>query len=284
MKKISFGFIFLYFGTIIFFQFTSGCMSFRLSQKEIDEHFAKQKYKPTQHQITENERTVNYAEIGNDSLPIVIFIHGSPGSWSAWEDFFKDSVLLKKVKMVAVDRLGFGYSGLGKAEKTLTNQANYLKPIVEKYKRENKKIILIGHSLGGPLIARMAMDYPQLIDNLIFVAASNSPDLEPPNWYRHIGDFFLFRFLLPRSLRASNKEILYVKSELKKMLPLWQNIRQKTIIIQGDKDVLVPFENAIFTNKMLVNAENELIMVKGMNHFVPWSNPELIREAILKSL
>jgi pimeloyl-ACP methyl ester carboxylesterase len=284
MKKISYGIIFLYFSTIVFFQLTTSCMSFRLTEKEVAEHFANQKYKPIQQQIIVNKRTINYAEIGNDSLPVAVFVHGSPGSWSAWEGFFKDSVLLQKVKMVAVDRPGFGYSGLGKAEKTLTEQANYLKPIVEKYKRENKKIILIGHSLGGPLIARMAMDYPQLIDNLIFVAASNAPQLEPPNWYRHIGDFILFRYLIPKSFRASNREILYVKPELEKMLPLWQNIRQKTIIIQGDKDVLVPFENAIFTNKMLVNAENELIMIKGMNHFVPWSNPELIREAILKSL
>jgi pimeloyl-ACP methyl ester carboxylesterase len=282
MKKISIGLFILYFGVIIFFQIFSGCMSFRLSQKEIDEHFKNQKIKPIQYQITVKNRIINYAAIGNDSLPTVIFVHGSPGSWSGWEGFFKDTVLLQKVKMVAVDRPGFGYSGLGIAVKTLTEQAAILKPIIEKYRKKNKQIILIGHSLGGPLIARMAMDYPQLIDNLIFVAASNSPELEPANWYRHIGDFILFRYLIPKSFRASNREILFVKPELKKMLPLWKNITQKTIIIQGDKDVLVPFENANFTKKMLINADVEIIIKKDMNHFVPWSNPELIKEAILK--
>jgi pimeloyl-ACP methyl ester carboxylesterase len=320
MKKISIGFLILYFGLIIFFQLFSGCMSFRLSQKEVDEHFANQKYKPTQHQIDVNGRTINYAEIGNDSLPVAFFVHGSPGSWSAWEGFFKDSLLLTKVKMVAVDRPGFGYSGLGKGEKLLTEQSKYLRPILEKYAKDNEhdlmdfqedrnlknskesgkiehdlkkikedtiftkkgKIILIGHSLGGPMIARMAMDYPELIDNLIFVAASNSPDLEPARWYRFIGDFVLFRYLIPKSFRASNREILYVKPELEKMLPLWKNITQKAIIIQGDKDVLVPYQNAEFTRKMLVNADAQVIMKKDMNHFVPWSNPELIKEAILK--
>lgn len=284
MKKISIGLLILYFGTIIFFQLCSSCMSFRLSEKEVAEHFANQKYKPTQHQILVNERSINYAEIGNDTLPIAFFVHGSPGSWSGWEGFFKDSVLLQKVKMVAVDRPGFGYSGLGKAEKTLTEQSKYLKPIVEKYKKENRKLILIGHSLGGPMIARMAMDYPELIDNLVFVAASNAPELEPARWYRFIGDFNLFRYLIPRSFRASNREILYLKPELEKMLPLWKNIQQKSIVIQGDKDIFVPYQNADFTRKMLENAEVELIMKKEMNHFVPWSNPELIREAILKSL
>lgn len=257
-------------------------MSFRLSQKEVDEHFANQKYQLKQHQIIVNKRTINYAEIGNDTLPVALFVHGSPGSWSGWEGFLKDSTLLQKVKMVAVDRPGFGYSGLGKAEKTLKEQANYLRPIVEKYKKEHNKIILIGHSLGGPMIARMAIDYPELIDNLIFVAASNAPELEPPLWYRYIGDFILFRYLIPQSFRASNREILYLKPELEKMLPLWKKIRQKSIVIQGDKDIFVPYQNAEFTRKMLKNAKVEVIMKKEMNHFVPWSNPELIKEAILK--
>jgi pimeloyl-ACP methyl ester carboxylesterase len=268
-------------GTIAFFQICTSCMSFRLSPKEIEQHFASQKYKPKQYQVEINNRTINYAEVGNDSLPVAFFVHGSPGSWSAWEDFFKDSVLLQKVKMVAVDRPGFGYSGLGKAEKKLTEQVKYLKPIVEKYKKSNKKVILVGHSLGGPMIARMAMDYPELIDNLVFVAASNAPELEPARWYRYIGDFILFRYLIPRSFRASNREILYLKPELEKMQPLWQNIKQPTIVIQGDKDIFVPYQNAEFTRKMLKNAQVEVIMKKDMNHFVPWSNPELIREAIL---
>jgi pimeloyl-ACP methyl ester carboxylesterase len=284
MKKISYSILILYFSIILFFQLCTSCMSFRLSKTEVDEHFKGQKFKPTEHQIEVNGRTINYAEIGNDSLPVVFFVHGSPGSWSGWEGFFKDSLLLSKVKMVAVDRPGFGYSGLGKAEKTLTEQVKYLKPILEKYKKENRKLILVGHSLGGPMIARMAMDYPQLIDKLIFVAASNAPELEPARWYRYIGDFFLFRYLIPRSFRASNREILYLKPELEKMLPLWKDIKQQSIVIQGDKDIFVPYKNAEFTRKMLENAKVEVIMKKGMNHFVPWSNPELINEAILKML
>lgn len=58
-------------------------MSFRHTQNEVAEHFANQKYKPTQPQIVVNGRIINYAEIGNDSLPVVIFIHDPPGSWSA---------------------------------------------------------------------------------------------------------------------------------------------------------------------------------------------------------
>jgi pimeloyl-ACP methyl ester carboxylesterase len=66
------------------------------------------------------------------------------------------------------------------------------------------------------------------------------------------------------------------------MLPLWRKIKASTIVIQGKKDVLVDPANADFAKKMIINAPVELVMIDDMNHFVPWSNPELIRSAILK--
>lgn len=266
-------------------QLFSGCMTFRLSKADIDEQFRNTTFKPNEHRINVLGREINYAEIGKDSLPVVFFVHGSPGSWSAFSGFMKDEDLLKKVKMVSVDRAGFGYSDLGNGEKSLEKQAAYLKPIVEKYKQKDKKLILVGHSLGGPMLARMAIDYPELIDNLIFVAPSIDPNLEPARWYRYILDSVFIRYIIPRSFRASNLEILYLKEDLEAMLPFWKNIRQSTIVIQGKKDVLVHPDNAKFAQKMLINAQSLQIWLKDdMNHFVPWSNPELIKEAILKSL
>ena len=64
------------------------------------------------------------------------------------------------------------------------------------------------------------------------------------------------------------------------MLPLWSAIRCPVIVIQGQKDSLVPAGNADFARKMLVNARVTLVLKEEMDHFVPWSNPELIRDAI----
>jgi pimeloyl-ACP methyl ester carboxylesterase len=267
-------------------QILSSCLTFKVKQKEIDEKFAGFSQKPIQHQIEVQEISMNYAEIGSDSLPVAFFVHGSPGSWGAFIDFMKDTTLLKKVKMVSVDRVGFGDSDFGDAEKSLVNQAELLQPIVAKYKKLGKKIILIGHSLGGPLVARMAMDYPELIDNLIIVAGSIAPELEPnEKWFRIPMEIIPIRFLVPASFRASNHEILYLKPELEKMLPLWKNIRQPVIVIQGGKDVLVSPKNADFAEKMLINAKSlKVVRVDTMNHFVPWSHPQLIKKAIFESL
>ncbi len=285
LKKITKILCYTYLGLLVLSQGLSSCMSFKTSQKDIDKAFAKLAQKPIQHQIEVMDRSINYAEIGSDTLPVAFFIHGSPGSWSAFMGFMKDTVLLKKVKMVSVDRAGFGDSGLGDGEKSLEKQAAYLKPIVAKFKKSNKKIILIGHSLGGPMIARMAMDYPELIDALIFVAPSIAPELEPKEWYRRPGDSVFLRYLLPSSLRASNREILYLKPELERMLPLWASIRQPAIVIQGQKDMLVHPGNAAFAQKMLVNSKRvTLVMLDDQNHFIPWSKPEVIKEAIVSQL
>lgn len=267
-------------------QLTAGCFSFRMSKEEVDKAFAGRALQPTFHNIQAGDRTIHYAEIGADSLPVAFFVHGSPGSWSAWVDFFKDDTLLRAVRMIAVDRPGFGHtSGFGRGEPSLEKQAAYLKPVVEAAKKGGQKLILIGHSLGGPLIARMAMDYPALVDGLIFVAASNDPALEPHEWYRKPGNFFLVRWLIPRSLRASNQEIIGLKPELQRMLPLWKTIRQPAIVIQGTEDVLVAPGNGPFTRTRLTHSTRaELRMVAGMNHFVPWSHPWLIRAAILQQV
>ncbi len=262
------------------------CMQFRMSKSEIDRFFSNKKIKGTLHHYTlSNGRTINYLHVGDEQLPLVIFVHGSPGSLSAFIDFMADTVLLKRAQLVSVDRAGFGDSNFGYAEKSLEKQAEYLKPILEKHKN-NTPVILGGDSLGGPVIARMAMDYPVLVDGLVIVAGSIAPDLEPnETWFRAPLATPLFRLLVPRSFRASNYEIYKLKPELEKMVPRWKNITCPVIVIQGKKDDLVSPANADFAKKMLVNAASVTLVLKDdMNHFVPWAHPELIQKAILQLL
>jgi pimeloyl-ACP methyl ester carboxylesterase len=131
----------------------------------------------------------------------------------------------------------------------------------------------------------MAADYPDLVDGLIIVAGSVDPQLEPnETWFRAPLATPFLSWILPRSFRASNEEIYHLKPELEKMLPMWKEITCRVIVIQGLSDELVPPANADFAERMLTDAEVEIVRVEGMNHFVPWSNPELIHDAILKMI
>jgi pimeloyl-ACP methyl ester carboxylesterase len=261
-------------------QLLSGCLSFRMTQREVQKKFKGAPYQPTFHSYTLSDRTIHYVANGSDSLPLVIFVHGSPGSWSAFSDFLKDSTLLKKVRMISLYRPGFGDSDYGQGEPSLDKQVTLLKPVLEQNRR-NKKLILVGHSLGGPVIVKMAMTYPELIDQLIIVAGSVDPTLEPHEWYRKPMSSIFVRWLLPGSIRASNKEIMGLKPELEKMIPYWASIKTPVTVIQGLQDELVPPGNADFAKKMLTNAPVKIILDKDMNHFIPWKKPSLIREAVL---
>jgi pimeloyl-ACP methyl ester carboxylesterase len=255
-----------------------------MSSKEIDAYFAKRNVDADQHSYKSDFRDVHYVSSGIDSMPLVLFLHGSPGSLSAFIDFLADSLLMHEALLISADRPGFGYSNFGNAEPSLQKQGETFKPILEKYKK-NKPVILVGHSLGGPLIARMAIDFPNMVDGLIIVAGSIDPELEPnETWFRAPLATPFLSWILPRSLRASNEEIYHLKPELEKMLPLWREIKCPVIVIQGMKDVLVPAENALFAEKVLINAPLEVVRIEDMNHFVPWSHPELIQQAVLRML
>lgn len=230
-----------------------------------------------------NGRTIHYTHVGDENLPLVVLLHGSPGSSSAYLDYLADTSLTQKVQLVAVDRPGFGYSDYGKVEPSLEQQSLAIKPILEKYRKE--KAILVGHSFGGPLIARMAMDYPQLIDGLVMVAASIDPDLEPKEWWRKPADWPLVRWLLPKSIVVCNQEIMPLDVELRKMMPLWEKITAATVVLQGEKDDLVPMENAHFAKKMLTNSKAvDIQILEGENHFILWSKQELIKKTIVDLL
>ena len=260
------------------------CMTFRMSHREVDEYFKSKKVAGSQHHYKTDVCTIHYAQAGDENKPLVLFVHGSPGSLSAFIDFLADSALLNKALLVTADRPGFGHSNFGIAETSLEKQAAALKPILERHKN-NRPVILVGHSLGGPVIAQLAMDYPELVDGLVLVAASIDPALEPDElWFRAPLATPFLSWILPRSFRASNEEIYQLEPQLYNMQPRWKEIDCPVIFIQGKKDQFVPPENADFAKKMMVNTTVEIVMKEDMDHFVPWSNPELIREAVLKLL
>ncbi|WAC15002.1 alpha/beta fold hydrolase [Dyadobacter pollutisoli] len=259
-------------------------MPFRKTDQEISEYFQGSPVKPSFHSIkVDSNRIIHYAAIGADSLPLVVFVHGSPGSWTAFIDFFKDSTLYNHAHLISVDRLGFGKSGLGQVESSMHKQAQAIVAII-KATGAGPKAILVGHSLGGPVIARVAMDSPGQVRGLIMVAGSIDPDLEKKEWFRPIIGAFPIRYLIPVDLDVSNREIRPLKDELTQMLPLWKSIRIPVTVIQGEVDDLVPPGNAAFAKQMLVNAPVSVRMIPEMNHFIPWRRPDLIRSAILGQL
>lgn len=247
---------------------------------EIEAFFSEKQLQVSHHTYPFEHRSIHYVSIGDPSLPTLLFIHGSPGHWSDFKDFLSDEGLLKKVHMLAVDRPGYGQS-TGGVELELRKQAAAIAPILQT-NQSGKPILLVGHSFGGGVIARLAMDNPSEIGGLIFAAPTLAPELEEIMLIQHIGNFPLFRFLIADWLDVCNQEMQPLAAELEKTKPLWKNITMPVTMIHGDADWIVPVGNIDYIEDMLPHNMPEVIRYDTMNHFIPWEQPDLIHSSILK--
>ncbi|MGB3468767.1 MAG: alpha/beta hydrolase [Cyclobacteriaceae bacterium] len=276
LRRIIYTFIML----VMISQLMTSCLQFRMESSEVDNYFEQQEDIPALLVVEVEERTIHMAFQDNQKNTTVVFIHGAPGSWSAFIDFMKVDRLSDSMNIISVDRPGYGYSGFGDPVYSLELQSRYLVEAVKKV--VDSDLIVVGHSLGGPVAARMMMDYPDDIVGGVLVAPSISPELEKREWYRYLGKLKIVENLIPASLWVTNEEIYDLKDELNLMLPLWETIESKVVVIQGTDDKLVPKGNADFAARVLPDSLLVINMLEGVNHFIPWSQPETITNAVLK--
>lgn len=265
---------------VVFSQIVSSCVSFRPTDEKVLEFYQEEPHRPQSVFYEKDSFEMHYRlqDLGHQAS--LIFIHGTPGSWGDYMEYFRDSLLYSQFNIVAADRPGFGKSTFGDSFESLEKQAHLLKPMMEQIPSPR---ILVGHSLGGPVVARMAMDYPELIDGLVMLAPALDPELEPnQDWFRVPMRWIPFRWFIPKVLRASNNELIHLDEQLELMLPLWGDIEIPTIVIQGGEDNLVHPDNAAFADSMMLRSPVEVVFLEEQNHFLPWAEYELVRQKILE--
>jgi len=223
---------------------------------------------------------MRYVDIGNETKPLVIFIHGAPGSLDAFNSFLKDPDLRRKIRMMAVDRAGYGHSNFGIPETSLGKQAELIAPLLEK-NRNSEKPILVGHSFGGTIAAKLAMDYPDMIGGVILAGAAIDPEHEKFFSIARIINFPFLNKVVPKSMKVANAEKNTHVEELRLLLADWPKITTRVTLLHGKEDGLVPIENAYFGEKVLINAEVKMAIYKDTGHLIPWTKPELLKKEIL---
>ncbi|HEY5968947.1 MAG TPA: alpha/beta hydrolase [Chitinophagaceae bacterium] len=259
-------------------QFT---MKYRISDKKAKDEFSKEGITLDTGSIKVDGFDIHYAKVGNDSLPTLFFVHGSPDGWIRYKNFMKDKDLLSKFRMISIDRPGFGYSQFGDAKK-LKEQSKLISQFVRSI-RNNKAIYAIGHSYGGPVIVQLQADNQDLFDGLILLAASVDPKEEKPEKWRYIMKIPPLNYFLPGAFRPSNKELVYLKNDLKELDKEWEKITCPVWILHGDKDTYVPVVNADYAKKKLTKARSvEVKILKGADHFIPKERFEDVKEVLMR--
>jgi uncharacterized protein len=257
--------------------FCDSYMQFRVSDQEIMDLFQGQPYKVDIGYYDTLGRQMRYLSIGEDTLPTILFVHGSPSSMIAWKSFMQDTSLLNNYRMVMVDRPGYGYSGFGKSEKSIEKQAALIRPVLNK---NDKPLVVLGASYGGPVAAKVAMENPEKVDGLFLLSASIAPYEEKTYWISYPTSIWLFKWLIPVAFRVANEEKLSHREQLETLLPLWDKIKSPVKVVHGDKDELIYPSNAYFAKEMIKNSKVEVVMIGGMGHGMQFSHPHLVKEQL----
>ena len=230
---------------------------------------------------TIQNRQIRFLSIGDSNKQPVLFIHGSPGSAENWLAFLNNTELQKKFHLIAIDRPGYGGSGYGKSEQSLQQQALELISVL-KYNHSQKSAIIIGHSFGGPVAARMAMDFPEKISGAIFISSLADPELITQKWYRHVAYAVTKNFKRMTPLKVFFEEIDQLKDQLQQLSLGWRNLKTKIILIHGGKDQAVSVLNTNYmTDHLSKNVLVDKIILSERKHAIPKQDPELIIESLL---
>ena len=255
----------------------------RKSDKELRQIFTARKIDGRIAYYNTHGRSIRYASVGNDSLPALLMLHGSPGSMSYYSSRFADTLIREHFKVFTVDRPGYGYSGLGDPVPSILEQAEMIRPILDSLHKVHHPVIVTGGSYGASIACRLAMDHPELVDGLVLTGPAIGPGLEKIFWFSPIIEHWSIRWAIPRIFRSANTEKMHHQEELAKMLPLWEKIRIPVIYMQGENDELIDTANAGFAKKRLINAPYlDIRFMKDRGHRLAQFEWPAIRASIME--
>ncbi len=251
-----------------------GCSSWIM---DFDSDFVSDEF-VSREQLQVGDISLSYLISGDPNGQRVIFLHGTPGDAGGnWYEMLRN--VPDGYQFIAIDRPGFGHTKPRKQVVELDRQAAVLEPLL--VTRNGKGTILVGHSLGGPVVTNAAANFPDKVAGIVVAAGALDPDLEEVLFIQHVGNVPPFVWLLDKTAKHSNKELIALEDELRLLQPKLAGIRQHVRIVHGTEDELVPYENVPFMEKEMTGvASFKVTTIEGMNHFLQWRSRDELREAV----
>lgn len=113
-------------------------------------------------------RRLRYVELGAGNELGFVCVHGLGGCWEHWTQTLP--MLAERGRAIAIDLPGFGASQLPRDAITLNLFADTAAALARKVGL--KQMVLIGHSIGGPIALRFASRHTCLVRGVILVAGT----------------------------------------------------------------------------------------------------------------
>jgi pimeloyl-ACP methyl ester carboxylesterase len=116
--------------------------------------------------------------IESNSKYLVVFESGLGNDHSVWQTKNVAGDVSTKMDAVVYDRAGYGKSTIDNTPRDISRLRIELEAVVDQY-ATGRKVILVGHSLGGMIIRDFAVKNPDIIAALLFVDPSHENYLHP---------------------------------------------------------------------------------------------------------
>jgi pimeloyl-ACP methyl ester carboxylesterase len=259
---------------------------------------------------------VHFRDEGNsaDSIPIVL-LHGTGSSLHTFEDW---TIQLKQdYRIIRMDLPAYGLTGPFPGRNySIDNYVDFLLAFLKS--AGVKKCVLAGNSLGGNIAWSFTLKYPAMVDKLILIDASGYPvktqslplafRIAQTPIIKNVLTFITPRFIAKSSienvyadknkvtealvdryfeltLRAGNRRAFVDKFEMKKDSLAPNNIKsiqQKTLLLWGGQDLLIPVEVAEQFHNDLPN--DTLVIMPNVGHLPMEESPGQSLEAVVSFL
>jgi len=147
---------------------------------------------------------------------------------------------------------------------------------------EFRTCILVGHSYGGAIVANYAARNPGKDLKLLLLAPAIDPDLERIFFTSHMINYKFTKLLMPEPSRVAAIENMAHESELRKILPIWSELKVPIIHLHGMLDMVIPFENIHFSRKYIPPDQLEIVLLEDAGHMLIRFKREMIISLIKK--
>jgi non-heme chloroperoxidase len=237
--------------------------------------------------------TLSYVEHGRpDGMP-VIFLHGFTDSWHSFE-YVLDK-FPANLHAIAISQRGHGNS----SKTATTNDTKYFAADVAAFIREKNlgSCIIVGHSLGGLITQRFALDYPELTRAIVIVGSEpsfvdNSGIPEFISELKKLSDPIDPKFAEAFQWSSVAKPVdsavmkMYIGESLKVPAQIWSSvgdllmatdftlelrkIKVPALILWGDLDGICNLKGQQQLTEGITNSR--LVVYKGTGHSIHWED------------
>lgn len=240
------------------------------------------------HHLHHGEFDLHYVTRGTPNLGVVVWVHGTPGSWTDAAYLIADEALTADFLFVSLDRPGWGnsqYQDQPRPVPSMFEQVELISPLLTQLKREHPELplILVGHSWGASLAPMLYEALPDDIDAMMLLAGVHSQRLGAPRWYNRLASWQLSRWVMSysnigRELSHSNLEMYALQPGLADSPARLAQIDVPTIVIQGDTDSLVDPRQGEYVYQYLPEDKRHFLYLHNQGHLLQMERaPLLIR-------